>query len=472
MNDKFIDALRKGNLEGRTRIILEDVRTRKREIHEDKNMITSAIQKIFEVNVMGLMNFHQLIPVRNLLGGVFLFWDPLTESADNIFAPCQADNKLTGHAGQTTHQTDSTTRGNPNGSASYIDAANGQVKFAWDFSLEQGNGQISAVSLTNPGAGDCGLYPDGTLPLMKTYGILTRGLNQFSGAEQGGYTYNETISFRFPMSLNADGTGNTVFLDGTSFKENVIRHGWVRPSLIEPVVFNAADNYTVVSTRSATLSRSFNREYTSIGQDSANYYIMERDASTSTRLYLEIVSKSDFSVTSQTIDISGATLARQQGRKNQCNNGIVSNGFIYWVSGSDAKTFVRIDIQTPANTDVLTSSLTGNISMAAQPISGSNGLILGYNYLINGDFVYPVARRDWRSGDNYATIDSMSLYKNSPMVNQMSSTYDDAGYNIFSVGPCLYLPYLASVNNLSQPITKTINRTMRVEYLLTLTGGN
>ena len=118
MNDKFIDALKKGNIEGRTRIILEDVRTRKREIHEDKNMITSAIQKIFEVNIMGLMNFHQLIPVRNLLGGVFLFWDPLTESADNIFAPCQADNRLTGHAGQTTHQTDSTTRGNPNGSSS------------------------------------------------------------------------------------------------------------------------------------------------------------------------------------------------------------------------------------------------------------------------------------------------------------------------------------------------------------------
>ena len=103
MHDKFIDALRTGKIEGRTRIILEDPATRRREIHEDKNMITNGLQKIFDTNPFGCMDFNSLMPLRSILGGVFLFWDELTESADNIFPPSQNTNKLTGHAGQTSH---------------------------------------------------------------------------------------------------------------------------------------------------------------------------------------------------------------------------------------------------------------------------------------------------------------------------------------------------------------------------------
>ena len=168
MHDKFFDALRTGKIEGRTRITLYNPSTRRREIHEDKNMITNALQKIFNTNPFGAGDIYNLMSLRSLLGGCFLFWDELVEDADNIFPPAQNTNKLTGHAGQTTHSSASPTRGNPNGAASYVDAANGQVKFAWDFSLEQGNGQISAVSLVHPGAGDCGLYPDGSLPLLKS----------------------------------------------------------------------------------------------------------------------------------------------------------------------------------------------------------------------------------------------------------------------------------------------------------------
>lgn len=476
MHDKFFDALRIGKIEGRTRIILEDPSTRRREIHEDKNMITSALQKIFDTNPFGAMNFNDLMSLRNLMGGCFLFWDELEENVNNIFPPSQNSNKLTGHAGQTPHSSASPTRGNPNGAASYVDAANGQVKFAWDFSLEQGNGQISSVSLVNPGAGDCGLYPDGSLPLLKTYGngIRTGAVTNINSSDEGSaFSYTEAFSLRWPVKINDNGTGVSVFLNGNTLKENVVRHPFVRPCLVEGVAMNVQDNFTVVSTRTATLSRSYNWEYSQIGQDDNCYYIMERDSSTGTRLYLDIVSKSDFSVTAQTIDIAGATLARTRIRKSQVNNGIVSGGFIYWVSGSDAKTFVRINIQTPADTSVLTSYLTRNISFEMQPVTRTAGLILGRNYLINGDYVYPVAARGTRSDDNsLTTCESDALYKNGPMIVQSGSLYDDATYNYFSRGGVLYLPALLSINNLQTPIVKTNNRTMRVEYLLTLTGGN
>lgn len=476
MHDKFIDALRTGKIEGRTRIILEDPSTRKREIREDKNMITSALQKIFDTNPFGAMNFYDLMSLRNLMGGCFLFWDELEEDANNIFPPSQNSNKLTGHAGQTTHSSASPTRGNPNGAASYIDAANGQVKFAWDFSLEQGNGQISAVSLVNPGAGDCGLYPDGSLPLLKTYGHGIRNgavTNINSSGEGSLFSYTEAFSLRWPVKINDNGTGVSIFLNGNALKENVVRHPFVRPCLVEGIAMNNQDNFTVVSTRTATLSRSYNWEYSQIGQDDDNYYVMERDSGTATRLYVDIVSKSDFSVSAQTIDIVGATLARNRIRKSQVNNGIVSGRYIYWVSGSNAKTFVRINIDTPADTDVLTSYLTSDISYSMQPIARTDGLILGRNYLINGDFVYPVAARGLRTDDNtLTTCESDALYKNGPMLVQSGSIYDDVTYNYFSRGGVLYLPALLSINNLQTPIVKSNNRTMRVEYLLTLTGGN
>ena len=200
---------------------------------------------------------------------------------------------------------------------------------------------------------------------------------------------------------------------------------------------------------------------------------MERDSSSNTKLYVNLIAKSDFTVTALTIDISGATLGRPQLRKNSVNNGIVSGGYIYWVSGADAKTFVRINIQTPADTDVLTSYLTGNISFNDQPITKSAGLVIGRNFLINGDYVYPVEARTNRSGDNNqgSEYDGLAHFNNSPLLVQTATEHADTTYLKVSNGGVLYLPALLTINNLSQPVTKTENRTCRVEYTLTIASG-
>ena len=153
----------------------------------------------------------------------------------------------------------------------------------------------------------------------------------------------------------------------------------------------------------------------------------------------------------------------------------MSGGFVYWVSGSDAKTFVRINIQTPADTTVLSSFLTGAISYEMQPVTRTAGLVLGRNFLINGDFVYPVAARGMRTDDTrLPDCESDALYKNGPMIVQSGTWYTSSSinYEFYSRGGVLYLPALLSINNLQNPVTKQNNRTMRVEYLLTLTGGN
>ena len=47
---------------------------------------------------------------------------------------------------------------------------------------------------------------------------------------------------------------------------------------------------------------------------------------------------------------------------------------------------------------------------------------------------------------------------------QMSAINDSVTYTYMSTGGVLMLAYMASVNNLSQSVTKNANKTMRLEY--------
>ena len=467
-NEQMYNMLRAGKFKGHTRITLENVKNGHRTIVEDDNMATNALPKIFESDYNGAMDFYNLMPLKNLLGGVFLFWNALTESADNMFPPAQSVNKLTAHAGQTSNTNADPTRGAPNSIATVEDKANGSIKFVWDWTLEEGNGQISAAALTHKDFGDAGLYPDGTMPLMIAYGSQISGVTYFS--EQAyGHDFSEAKAVRYPIAIKDSGLGIAVWVSGTTFTEKSVRHPWVKPTLLEGASVSSGDNYTIISTRTATLSRTFTDGYTVIAQDASNYYVMERDSGTATKLYVNIISKTDMTVTAETINIT-ESLARPALSGAMGFNGIVSNGYIYWQSGSDSKTFVRIDISTPANTDVLSSSLSGDVKLFASPIVMNNGIILGRNWLINGDYVYPVQER--RSyGETWETWDeTQSTYKNSPLYYTMPRPHYNGGSRYILTGGVL-VPYLATCNNLQSAVTKSNSETMRVEYTVTFTEG-
>lgn len=469
-HQEIYNRITRGGFSGRARITLEDVRTHHREIVESKNIATNAMTRIFETNVLGRTDFENLQPMKDLFGGIFLFADELTIDANTIYPPNQGVNRMVANAGQTAFSgaAGNSTRGNPNDVATIIDPANGQIKFVWDWSLENGNGTISAAGLTNSKAGDVGLYPDGLDSLLGVYGTMPRFQSSLLGVG-----YDLTRSARYPLFIKSDGNGVSVFVSGNSLTEQTVRFPFVRPCLIESPDVLDGDNYTVVSSRTATLSRSFTDSYFQIAHDANNYYIIERDASENTKVYVDVVSKTDMSVSSKTITIAGATMARPEVLYSAVNNGIVSGGYLYMISGADAKTFVKININNAADVTILTSSLTNNISLRQQPISGATGVILGANFFINGDFVYPVAKRAARNNETLTRIsgDNMAMYKDSPMLFNMPSVDFAATYEYLTAGSCLYLPYLATCLNLQSPVVKNANKTMRVEYLLTSIGG-
>lgn len=91
--------------------------------------------------------------MNHLLGGIFLFQNPLAEDVDNVAFP--NDNPLTGKASWDAYSGMDTSRG------SYDDAESGMqddgsYKHVWNFNTQQANGQIGALSLTTYMGGVCG----------------------------------------------------------------------------------------------------------------------------------------------------------------------------------------------------------------------------------------------------------------------------------------------------------------------------
>lgn len=458
------------DIKGKTRITLTDPKTGAREVFEDENMVTNAVAKIYNSNYLGLTDYYSMMPIWKLFGGVLCFSQTLTENANNIFPPNNSVAIMTANAGQTAHSTASTTRGNPDGILTEID--DDHITLAWQWGMSQGNGTIACVCLTHAQAGDCGLLPDGTLPLLKSTGRNIDNINCFSGYASNDGTYNRARAIAMPVSLDDYGNGIALYCDGTSLEEITVAHSWVSAMLLEgnTTLPQDSNNYREISTRTATLSRTFSSGYTMIAQDANNYYVMERDSENSNKLYVDVVSKTDMTVTAKTLSNLGVTLARPSLARPQIYNGIVSNGSVYWLSASDSTKFVRVNINNTADVEELASNMTSVISQSQSPIVLNDGLILGRNFLVNGSRVYPVTARTRREGNNNETVtyDVIAQYKGGPHMLQTGNQNNTNSYDYDVQAGVLALPYLATINNLGTPVTKN-NKAMEIEYILTET---
>ena len=459
-------------LKGKAIFTLTDVKTGSRERIVSENMVTDAVAELFAMNYLGMANFNAEMALYNCMSGCFLFANTLTEDVGTIWPPNSTTNNLVARCGQTPHSDPTDTRrGNPVAP----EISGDHVTFKFDWNREQGNGTINCVCLTHPLAADYGLQPNGSGSLLKNYSNVVDNINAFRNNALGDDALTRDRTKALPVAFDADGNGISLYCTTTALEEITVSHSFYNVKLLENGVMSPMSNYRELSTRSATLSRTFDLTYTLIAQDSANYYVMERDSGNNTKLYVDVVSKSDMSVTGKTLTISGYTLERTQPGRGGAGiyGGIVSDGSVYWVSGSDAKTFIRIDINDPADVEELTSTLTDNIVYGQQAVVISDGLILGHNFLINGQRVFPVAVRAVRYGTD------MREYPENGFITMASGNggpgYFGAGYGANNLnyqystqGGFIVLPFLATVNNLPAPgVTKSNSKTMRLEYVLT-----
>ena len=133
---------------------------------QEQNMVTNAVNHILGLNPMGIFyavagqyDTHlvwndNLLPIcPNMIGGLLLYSEPLTEDVENIYP---STLKLpVAYASNDVNATPDTARGSMNLTESKP-LENG-YRFVWEFTPSQGNGIIAAVALTSK-QGGVGVY--------------------------------------------------------------------------------------------------------------------------------------------------------------------------------------------------------------------------------------------------------------------------------------------------------------------------
>ena len=129
---------------------------------QEENMVTNAVNHILGLNPMGifysvageydthlLWNDNMLPICPNMIGGILLYSEALTEDADNIYP--STNNLPVAYASNDVNATADVARGSMNLTESK--PLDNGCRFVWEFTPSQGNGTIAAVALTSKQGG-------------------------------------------------------------------------------------------------------------------------------------------------------------------------------------------------------------------------------------------------------------------------------------------------------------------------------
>ena len=148
-------------IKGRTIFELTDVNTGEVERYEDCNMVTNALQYYLETYGMFTNNILANDDIRNkrlwknLVGGLFLFDKNIEENAETTFMP--AGVAMIGNGSiDISNSGDVTELGSYNATESGLQD-DGSIKFVYDFSTQQANGKIACACLTSASGGYIGM---------------------------------------------------------------------------------------------------------------------------------------------------------------------------------------------------------------------------------------------------------------------------------------------------------------------------
>lgn len=146
-------------LEGRVKITLHNSLTGSDQVIEGKNIVTNGVRDFFARNLNAGMRYESILPLASsFFGGVLVYKNAHPSlDADNYFIQSNTDNPLTAHAGDVAPESSTIVnedlqRGSPLNTV----VSENSVKFSWTWNEQQGNGDISSLSLTHKDTGNAG----------------------------------------------------------------------------------------------------------------------------------------------------------------------------------------------------------------------------------------------------------------------------------------------------------------------------
>ena len=555
-------------LKGKTIIELTDVNTGEKEVIEENNMVTNALNDLFNTfpNLLNAYSIYRggmfegygknldfIRLYEFLLGGILLFDSQIEEKPENTYAPASAN--LVG-CGVYSHQnsTGNRKRGNYNQTESEFNEEQRYMKFVYDFSTSQANGTIASVCLTSY-MGGCTSYggkeaekikraSNGKLDYTYNFGIKPFPYNIYS------YNDNSVSGNDFqrryylmdccaPRAFSFDGNykraiedkeysvlvGAYVFNQSSTYTLNKIYYGeylifvdvdedavyylktkdfkkfWIvkrqaylksfsildcpsfKGKLIEEYELpETADMYPYYNGRYYRFDTATKCLYIFYNTYNRGYsYVKPNEIIKTVKIDLsnmQNISLQEFDITNMT----GKSLDFYKRKP------FVNNGFLYMgdyentsESSTEKPNYFKIEIANPANvSEILYDYTEASYDTNDYPVYEHNGII----YMRKGNIIKnnEILKTELNCFSNFSEdyIDSNNLVPF--MINGKPSNfifvYDGSPrpYNTPTKDNIiLYTPingiiymnnYLATINNLAEPVTKTADKTMKITYII------
>lgn len=559
-------------LKGKTIIELTDVNTGEKEVIEENNMVTNAINDLFNTfpnllnsysiyrggsfsgygnGMIELLRLHEF-----LLGGILLFDSQIEEKPENTYAPASVN--LVG-CGVYAHQnsTGNRKRGNYNQSESEFNEEQRYMKFVYDFATSEANGTIASVCLTSY-MGGCTSYGGkeaekikgtsdgydytynfGIRPfLYKTsndndYSLLGSDLYRkyflknnclprdfsFDGnykqaiadkeysvlvgayvfGAQNTYSLNDIYYGEYPIFVDVDEDA-VYYLKTKNFKNFWIvkRQAYLKSfSILDCPSFkgNLIEEYELSET--TDMYKYYSGRCYCFDAATKCLYIFYNTYKRTSYTYVKAneiiktvkIDLSDMSnISLQEIDVTNMTGDTLDFYKRRP---FVNNGFLYmgnYVDSSYTSTakpkYFKIEIANPANvSEILYDYTEASYYADDYPVYEHNGII----YMQRGNIIKndEILKTEFNCFNSFYGGDNRNYYQNYLvpfMINGKSSSFIFAydGYprpyntptkdNLdlyMAVSGIIYLNnYLATINNLAEPVTKTADKTMKVTYII------
>ena len=453
-------------LKGESIIELTDVRTGKKETYRDTNMVTNALSDV--INCSSVWMFDRvydlakyMYPIyEKLLGGVVLFPEQLEENPEKYWAPYNLDP--VGFASNVVNTGTDTRRGslNVNESEPVLNDAGRMIgyKYVWDFNTAQGNGQIASVCLTHPQAGynwyGCNdSSSDGRLKYVKSSVDIS-----YKDVDDESY---RDIAYTLLINRSTGYAYVNNFMTGKLYRERAIPYNGVGICDISRYtkIYKSEELFEEVLDYQNTefYKHNKNRFFVAISDTEIFGVSNAGNTSGSAEVYWIRIDVSTGEYTEGVWSVSALL-------KESTRAVAYSNGYLFWMA-YDRKSIYKINLSNVADVKQIAAENEIVYTDSANTLTSlPSGVILGQKFYISDDKI------------NYSDVygdgqgNQLNGYGGGVLVGPYLfgySSFDD--YYNYYIGSCTSLipQYLATINNLSSPVTKTADKTMKITYTLT-----
>lgn len=451
-------------MKGKTIIELTDVKTKKKEVLKDDNLVTDVLEKILTLNPNGLLtniNKDTFYPiVEKIVGGILLFKEKITEDKNTSFV--STSNECIGYAGQVEGVQENPLQGSFNKQESK--ATSNGYKFVWDFGTSKANGKISSVCLTNAKAG-----------------------GGYFGTKSNGETNRIKLGEDKYLIKNADTEMKKKYVNvvEANFEENYIvsivpesDHLRIIKSREPLLNFRLDDSLSFLNEKNITETKiKYKKSYGTYGVciyvDAENYYLLKTSTSGGNTNVTKLkINKANNSIeetefTLENVKIENIGSYSLDYDYYRTIKSVLRGGYVYAVS-TDEKYVVKFAINNPIDVTKIEPKFTLKTGSVSSHTTGCGmyilgDMIIGTNFTIDkNDKITEIAQSD------LSTIECIPL-SYGPFLLGYFANGESSGDKYLRKVLYLITPYSATINNLSKTVEKTADKTMKITYYLT--GG-